>query len=71
MLDVLLVPPVVLGTCSSHLAMHRHHVGVHEPADATKLHVDEATVAPAILVGVLPLFGPHWLDNQPLLKGPS
>jgi hypothetical protein len=51
--------------------MHRHHAWVHEPADATKLHVDEATVPPAIPVSVLPLAGAHWLDNQPLLEGPS
>jgi hypothetical protein len=57
--------------CSSHPAIHRHHAGVHELTDATKLRVDEATVAPAILVHVLPLSGPHWSDNRPLLKGPS
>jgi hypothetical protein len=51
--------------------MHKHHVWVHEPADATKLHVDEATVPPAIPVDVLPLPGAHWPDNQSLLKGPS
>jgi hypothetical protein len=68
LVNVLLAPPVVLGMCSSHPAKHRHHARVHEPADATKLHVDQATVAPAILVDVLSLFGPHWLDNRPLLK---
>jgi hypothetical protein len=68
LVDILLVPLVILGMCSSHLTKHRHHARVHEPADATKLRVDQATVAPAILVDVLPLFGPHWLDNRPLLK---
>jgi hypothetical protein len=44
---------------------------VHEPADATKLHVDEATVASAIPIDVLPMSGPHWADNRSLRKGPS
>jgi hypothetical protein len=71
LVGVLLVPPIILGTCSSHPAMHRHRVEVHESVDATKLCVEEATVAPAIPVDILPLSGPHWPDNQPLLKGPS
>jgi hypothetical protein len=71
LVDVLLAPTVVPGTCSSHPTTHIHHAGVHGPKDATKLHVDEATVASAIPIDVLPLSGPHWPDNLSTLKGSS
>jgi hypothetical protein len=71
LVSVLFVPPVIPGSCSSHPTTHKHHAGVHEPVDATKLCVDEATVASAIPVDVLPLFGSRWSDNRALLKSPS
>jgi hypothetical protein len=57
--------------CSSRPTTHRHHAWVNQPAYAIKLRVEEATMAQAIPVDILPLSGPYWLDNWPLLKGPS
>jgi hypothetical protein len=65
------MPPVILEMCSSHPTTHIHHAWVHEPIDAIKLRVEEATMALAIPVNILALSGPYWLDNWALLKGPS